>query len=159
MPGEIAVYLHVVETGVAEQRRDRAPLPGADLQQQHPARHQPPRRLGHDRHRVRESIVVGVQRESMRKLAHKSFIWGVYVAPESRGHGVGEKLLSHVLAHAATALGTTQVNLGVNTKNSAAVALYKKLGFVEYGLERGYLLVGGVLEDEYQMVCHVASAP
>ncbi len=62
------------------------------------------------------------------------------------------------LSYAAAVLGTRQVNLGVNTKNLAGVALYKKLGFVEYGLERGYLLVGGVLHDEYQMVRHVASA-
>jgi ribosomal protein S18 acetylase RimI-like enzyme len=102
--------------------------------------------------------LLGLQRESMAKLAHKSFIWGVYVAPETRGRGVGVQILSHALSHAVAVLGTRQVNLGVNTKNSAAVALYKKLGFVEYGLERGFLCVGGVLQDEYQMVCHVANA-
>ena len=102
--------------------------------------------------------VVGLQRESMVKLAHKSFIWGVYVAPEARGQGVGTQIISQALSYAAAVLGTRQVNLGVNTKNLAGVALYKKLGFVEYGLERGYLLVGGVLHDEYQMVRHVASA-
>jgi hypothetical protein len=42
-------------------------------------------------------------------------------------------------------------------RETAAVALYKKLGFVEYGLEHDYLLVNGVLQDEYQMVCRVAS--
>ena len=102
--------------------------------------------------------LVGLQRESMAKLAHKSFIWGVYVAPEARGSGVGAQLIRHALHHASTVLGTRQVNLGVNTKNLVAIALYRKLGFVEYGLERGYLLVDGVLQDEYQMVCHVASA-
>ena len=102
--------------------------------------------------------LVGVQRESMAKLAHKSFIWGVYVAPESRGGGVGAQIMGHALRYAASVLGTTQVNLGVNTKNRAAIFLYKKLGFVEYGLEHGYLLVGGVLQDEHQMVCHVGSA-
>lgn len=101
--------------------------------------------------------VVGFQRESMVKLAHKSLIWGVYVAPEARGQGVGGQIMSQTLSYAAAVLGTRKVNLGVNTKNLAAVALYKKLGFVEYGLERGYLLVGGVLQDEYQMACHVAS--
>jgi ribosomal protein S18 acetylase RimI-like enzyme len=101
--------------------------------------------------------LVGLQRERMAKLAHKSFIWGVYVAPETRGRGVGDEILRHALSHAANVLGTRQVNLGVNTKNSAAVALYKRLGFIEYGLERGYLLVGGALQDEYQMVYHVAS--
>jgi RimJ/RimL family protein N-acetyltransferase len=102
--------------------------------------------------------LAGIQREGMAKLAHKSFIWGVYVSPEVRGQGVGAQMLRSVLLHAAKVLGTRQVNLGVNTKNSAAVALYRKLGFVEYGLERGYLLVDGVLHDEYQMVCRDASA-
>jgi ribosomal protein S18 acetylase RimI-like enzyme len=102
--------------------------------------------------------LVGLQRESMAKLAHKSFIWGVYVAPEARGSGVGAQVMAHALRYAADVLGTRQVNLGVNTKNSAAVALYKKLGFIEYGLERDFLLASGVLQDEYQMVCRVASA-
>ena len=102
--------------------------------------------------------LVGLQREGMAKLAHKAFVWGVYVAPEARTRGVGTQILNHALNYAATVLGTRQVNLGVNTRNAAAVALYKKLGFVEYGLERGFLLVGGVLHDEFQMVRHVPSA-
>lgn len=102
--------------------------------------------------------LVGLQREGMAKLAHKSFIWGVYVSPEVRGQGVGTQILSHALSYAADVLRTPQVNLGVNTRNTAAVALYRKLGFVDFGLERGYLLVGGVLHDEYQMVCHVTNA-
>jgi len=102
--------------------------------------------------------LVGLQREGMIKLAHKAFIWGVYVAPEVRGRRVGAEIMSHALSYAATVLGVQQVNLGVNTKNSAAVALYKRLGFIEYGLERDYLLVNGVSQNEYQMVCRVASA-
>jgi ribosomal protein S18 acetylase RimI-like enzyme len=99
--------------------------------------------------------LVALQREGMKKLAHKAFIWGVYVAPEARGNGVGTQIMLHALRYAAAVLGTSQVNLGVNTRNLSAVSLYKKLGFVEYGLERGFLLVDGVLQDEYQMVCHV----
>jgi ribosomal protein S18 acetylase RimI-like enzyme len=102
--------------------------------------------------------LVGLQRERMRKLAHKSCIWGVYVTPEERGNGVGTKIMSHALHYAATAQKATQVNLGVNTSNLSAVSLYKKLGFLEYGLERGFLLIDGVLHDEYQMVCNVTSA-
>jgi ribosomal protein S18 acetylase RimI-like enzyme len=102
--------------------------------------------------------LAGVQRESMAKLAHKAFIWGVYVSPEARGWGIGTKVIGHALQYASETLSVRQVNLGVNTKNVAAVALYKKLGFVQYGLERGFLLVAGVLHDEYQMVCHVRSA-
>jgi ribosomal protein S18 acetylase RimI-like enzyme len=94
----------------------------------------------------------------MAKLAHKAFIWGVYVAPEARGLGVGTKVVRHALSYAADTLRVRQVNLGVNTKNTAAVALYRKLGFVEYGLERGFLLVAGELHDEYQMVCLLRDA-
>jgi len=101
--------------------------------------------------------LVGLKRESKVKMLHKAFIWGVYVAPEVRGRGIGSAIMAQALRHAARVLGTSQVNLGVNTKNTAAVALYQKLGFVEYGLERGYLLVDGELQDEYQMVCHVGS--
>ena len=102
--------------------------------------------------------LTGLQQESLAKLAHKASIWGVYVAPEARRYGVGSKLVSHALNYASEILAVRQVNLGVNTSNTAAVALYNELGFVQYGLERGFLLVSGVLHDEYQMVCHVRGA-
>lgn len=97
--------------------------------------------------------LVGIQKEGMAKLAHKAFVWGVYVAPEARSVGIGAQLLGHALRHAAEVLAVRQVNLGVNTQNTAAIALYKKLGFVQYGLERGFLIVDGALHDEYHMVC------
>ena len=101
--------------------------------------------------------VVGIQREGMVKLSHKAFVWGVYVAPEARGRGVGMQVLDAALAHAASVLGVRQVNLGVNTSNLAAIALYRKLGFQAYGLERDYLLVDGVFHDEHQMVCRLSA--
>ena len=101
--------------------------------------------------------IVGVQREAMVKLAHKAFLWGVYVAPEARGQGVGARLLQHALGYAAASLKVRQVKLGVNTGNEAAIALYERLGFVTYGVERGYLLVDGVLHDECQMVATIQS--
>jgi len=102
--------------------------------------------------------VAGLQREKMGKLAHKAFLWGMYVAPEARGRGVGFKVVSAALEHAALRLGVDQVNLGVNTSNSAAIALYKKVGFVPYGLEHDFLRVNGSSYDEYLMVCKVRGA-
>ncbi|KNZ34073.1 MAG: hypothetical protein AD742_01155 [Methylibium sp. NZG] len=99
--------------------------------------------------------IAGLQREAMRKLSHKAYLWGVYVAPEARGRGVGAALLQFVLDHAADVMGVRQVNLGVNTRNLAALALYEKLGFKSYGLERDFLQMDGVLHDEHQMVCPV----
>ena len=102
--------------------------------------------------------VVGIQREGMLKLAHKAFIWGMYVLPEVRMAGVGRALLEHALDFAQKELGVRQVNLGVNTENTAALALYRRVGFEVYGTERGFLLVDGVLYDEHHMAWRVRSA-
>ena len=45
---------------------------------------------------------VGIRRESMQKLAHKAGLWGMYVAPPHRGHGVARQLVTEALAVAAT---------------------------------------------------------
>jgi ribosomal protein S18 acetylase RimI-like enzyme/catechol 2,3-dioxygenase-like lactoylglutathione lyase family enzyme len=100
--------------------------------------------------------VVGVQRERARKLAHKAVLWGMYVAPAARRAGVGRRLVRQALEHARNVLGVSQVNLGVNTRNTAALALYRGLGFEIYGTERGYIRVDGVAHDDYQMVCVLA---
>ncbi len=102
--------------------------------------------------------IVGIQREKLKKLSHKACVWGVYVAPEARKTGIGASLLHQALGHARSELGVWQVMLGANTSNAAALALYRKLGFTEYGLERGFLLVEGVLHDEHLMVCNVRNA-
>src|SRR5256885_877911 len=96
--------------------------------------------------------VVGMHRESYRKLAHKMYLWGMYVAPEARGRGVARQLIEEALRAGFAIEGIRQVNLGVNARNAAALALYKAMGFTEFGLERGCLLVDGVLQDEIHMV-------
>jgi ribosomal protein S18 acetylase RimI-like enzyme len=96
--------------------------------------------------------VVGLQREGLHKLAHKAFIWGVYVAPAHRGAGVASALMQHTLAYAREQLAVRQVLLGVNATNRAAVALYERLGFVSYGREPGFLQVDGELHDEVHML-------
>ena len=95
--------------------------------------------------------VVGLVREHYRKLAHKGFVWGMYVAPEARRQGTGAALLAHALAHAANAWRLRQVNIGANAANDAALALYRRLGFERYGVERDFLCVDGVYHDECQM--------
>lgn len=102
--------------------------------------------------------VVGLTREHFMKYAHKGYIWGVYVAPEARGQGCGAVILGFALAHASETMKLRQVNLGVNTKNTAASKLYLKLGFEQFGLERDFLFYGGVFHDEYQMVWRAPSS-
>lgn len=99
---------------------------------------------------------VGLQREGRRKLAHKAVVWGVYVAPSFRGRGIGRLLLESALAHARSMPDLLQVTLGVNTTNAAAIALYESVGFEQFGLERGFLRVDGVLHDEVHMTLTLA---
>ncbi len=102
--------------------------------------------------------LVGVQREGLKKLAHKAFIWGIYVAPEVRRQGVARELITHALLYAQQTMHVLQVNLGVNVSNAPAVQLYESVGFVRFGLERAFLLVDGELHDEYHMVCRLGEA-
>jgi RimJ/RimL family protein N-acetyltransferase len=96
--------------------------------------------------------MVGFQRESGRKLAHKAFIWGMYVAPDRRGCGIGRRLIERVLSHAAQIPGLRRINLGVNAANARAIALYEAAGFERFGVEKAFLMVAGVEQDEIHMV-------
>ncbi|MDQ3024736.1 MAG: GNAT family N-acetyltransferase [bacterium] len=73
--------------------------------------------------------VVGLQREQARKLSHKAYIWGMYVAPHARRAGVGRALVAHALSYAKEQLQVRRVSLGVNALNPAAIGLYEHFGF------------------------------
>ena len=97
--------------------------------------------------------ILGLMREHHIKLAHKAFLWGMYVAPEVRHRGIGRELVGEALRHAATMANVRQVYLGVNAINLPAVNLYKSMGFEEFGREPGFMLLNDVLHDEIHMVC------
>ena len=102
--------------------------------------------------------VIGVYREASQKQAHKGGIWGMYVDPAYRGKGIAAALVQRVLAFAAEREGWLQIKLSANAANTAAIRLYETHGFVQYGLERGALMVDGVLHDEVLMQVEL-SAP
>lgn len=86
------------------------------------------------------------------KQHHKAHIWTMYVAPASRGLGLGRRILQDVL-HRARALGDLdQVLIAVTVGNAAAARLYANCGFVAYGRERRALKIDGVAYDIDHMV-------
>jgi len=99
-----------------------------------------------------DSILVGVAGlhvPDAAKSRHKGLLWGMFVRPEARGTGLAASLLARVIEHAA---GTVEeVLLTVVTSNTAAVRLYARAGFREYGLERRALKVKGRYYDELLM--------
>jgi len=102
--------------------------------------------------------VIGVYREASQKQAHKGGIWGMYVDPAHRVKGIAAALVQRVLAFAAERDGWLQIKLSANAANTAAIRLYEAHGFKQYGLERGALMVDGVLHDEVLMQVEL-SAP
>jgi len=61
----------------------------------------------------------------------------IAVIPSARGRGLGRDLLASVIAHARAA-GGVRVELEVAANNLAAIALYRRAGFVEVGRRPRY---------------------
>jgi RimJ/RimL family protein N-acetyltransferase len=96
--------------------------------------------------------VAGLAREARPKTLHKAFVWGVYVKPSHRGHGVGRALLNAVLDRARGYADLRQINIMVAVTQVAATRLYQSLGFERFGRERDALRVGDAFMDEDWMV-------
>jgi len=58
-------------------------------------------------------------------------VWGMWVAPEARGSGSGNRLLDAALTWAADQ-GMGTMSLAVRRANGPAIALYRRFGFVEH---------------------------
>ncbi len=61
------------------------------------------------------------------------WIQSVYVVPESRGRGVFARLYAHVLAEAQRDPDVCGIRLYVDSENSAAIAVYERLGLHDAG--------------------------
>ena len=72
-----------------------------------------------------------------RLAADEAEILTIAVDPPARGKGVGRALLAENLRQAANA-GARAMFLEVDADNAAALALYKRLGFVKVGERAGY---------------------
>jgi ribosomal protein S18 acetylase RimI-like enzyme len=96
--------------------------------------------------------MVGFKRETSKKLEHKAVIWGMYIAPEYQGRGIGRNLVEEVIGKAKLMGSINQINLTVVTSNEQAKKLYQSLGFQQFGIERKALKVGKTYYDEEMMV-------
>jgi ribosomal protein S18 acetylase RimI-like enzyme len=102
--------------------------------------------------------MAGFVRERGLKTRHKGRIWGVYVTPGKRGAGAGRGMLKLLLERAATIDGVEQVLISVSATQTAAVNLYRSLGFELFGTEPRALWIGGRYIDEQYMVLQLPHA-
>lgn len=96
--------------------------------------------------------MVGFFRETLSKMRHKAVVWGMYVAPEVRGQGIGKRLLQDLLKRSEALPGLEQVHLTVVTTNEVARRLYATSGFRVYGLEPHAFKQGERYLDEELML-------
>jgi ribosomal protein S18 acetylase RimI-like enzyme len=79
-----------------------------------------------------------------------SAVLGMGVVAAFRGLGIGSRLLTATL-EGARAGGIRRAELNVRSDNTAAIALYRRFGFVVEGTCRGYMCVDGVDYDALLM--------
>jgi ribosomal protein S18 acetylase RimI-like enzyme len=80
-----------------------------------------------------------------------AYIAGFYVASEHRRKGYGRALLSNAIGYARSEWESLRLDLAVVSQQNAAIALYRSVGFTEYGIERETFERRGEFFDEIQM--------
>ena len=96
--------------------------------------------------------MLGFHRDARQKRHHKGLIWGVYVAPGSRGLGLAPAMLHEALRRVRTLPGMRCVVLSVAASSTSARKVYINAGFEPFGVEPVALLVGDRLIDEEHMI-------
>ncbi|MDF1698408.1 MAG: GNAT family N-acetyltransferase [Saprospiraceae bacterium] len=94
---------------------------------------------------------LGFIRYTNCKTRHKAFVWGVYVSENYRGNKIGNLLLESCINRAQQLEGLTKILLGASHISEAAIGMYKKFGFKEYGREKNAMIWEGKSIDEILM--------
>ena len=99
---------------------------------------------------------VGIWRDAVKKMRHRANVWGVYTRGCYRGQGVSRQFLHIAIDDIRSSCNVEVLYLSVHSRNSAAKALYKSIGFETYGLQRYSMLVHGEYVDEELMDLHIS---
>ncbi len=95
--------------------------------------------------------IVGLALESREKARHKSTLFGMYVSDKVRQRGLGHELIQAIFIEARARPGLKLIQLTVTAGNDAALALYQRCGFVQFGLEPLAVRVGEEYFDKIHM--------
>lgn len=71
----------------------------------------------------------------MLKVVDEAQILNLCIHPKQQGYGYGRRMLEHLLQFTQL---TKSVFLEVRPSNIAAISLYKKMGFKQVGVRKGY---------------------
>jgi ribosomal protein S18 acetylase RimI-like enzyme len=85
------------------------------------------------------------------KQKHIAYLYNLYINPDYRNKGLAIKLFNHLLEEIKQTK-IERIFLSCNKKNVPAQKLYKKLGFVKYGLKEKSVKWQDEYDDEVEMV-------
>lgn len=91
----------------------------------------------HDKNKQGVNSIVGYGLLLLRRGTQLTRLYSIAVLPEARGLGVAEKLINS-LGERALLRGKRFMRLEVAVGNAGAIALYKKLGFSQFGMYTDY---------------------
>jgi ribosomal protein S18 acetylase RimI-like enzyme len=89
--------------------------------------------------------------EQGKKNQHVAHMWGAYIRKAHRGEGKGLELVKALLKELTLNKEIEKITLSFNTAQTAAVELYKELGFEIVGKLRRELKINGNYYDKYIM--------
>lgn len=100
--------------------------------------------------------VAGVSFETREKVRHKATIFGMYVSKRVRSAGTGQMLLEALISQAKARKTVRILQLTVTEGNEAAENLYRKAGFLPFGVERFAVRVGNDFVSKVHMWCDLS---
>ncbi|PQZ95403.1 MULTISPECIES: GNAT family N-acetyltransferase [Pseudomonas] len=95
--------------------------------------------------------IVGLAFEPREKARHKVTLFGMYVNASHQQQGLGRRLVEAALEEARQQPRLKLIQLTVTAGNHAAIALYQRCGFIQYGLEPLAVRVGVEYFDKIHM--------
>lgn len=78
---------------------------------------------------------VTLEFSARKKTRHKAHLIGMYVRPAWRGIGLARRLIEAAIATCRARGGIRALQLTVREGNEPAIALYRRVGFVPFGVE------------------------
>ncbi len=88
--------------------------------------------------------IAGMVVDPRQQVRHKATLFGMAVAPEAKGQGVGKALVMRIIELATAMDGLRQIGLTVSEGNVAAERLYRSCGFEQWGREPAAVMVDGL---------------
>ena len=101
---------------------------------------------------------VALEFSAKPKTLHKALVIGMYVLPSHRGHWLARALLLAAIGHCRERATVSVVQLEVTHGNEPASAMYRSLGFQQFGLEPLAVLTPGGYRAKEHMWLHLAVA-